>query len=200
MWSDSWTSFDTETTGVTDRARIVEVAVVAFEKGKPVHEYTALLCPEDVDWNDRHVQEALAVNKIDVRGLQGKPRFQDIVADLLVELSSNVLVAHNAAFDIRMINQELSRLGKPALMTPRVVCTMCLAAHLSPSARSNKLIDVAARYDIMPNDAHRAAVDAETCGLILAAMLQRGQLPSEDDAIASLTKTAEQSWRSRRRW
>lgn len=200
MWTDSWVAFDTETTGVTDQARIIEVAAVTFEKGEPVHEWTTLLFPDGVDFSSPKVQEALSVNKIDPKDLVSKPRFADVVADMMVELSSPVLVAHNAAFDIRMINLELQRLQRPGLSPSLVVCTMCLAAHLNPGAKSNKLLDVAARYNVHQSDAHRAAVDAETCGLVLTSMLRQGLLPSDDGALSSLTKTAEATWRSRRRW
>jgi DNA polymerase-3 subunit epsilon len=190
MQVDGFAAFDTETTGLDAHARILEIAVVTFEGGVPVREWSQLLCPEDVDWNDERVQGALAVNKIDPKDLKGHPTFEQVLPDLLLELSHSIWVAHNAAFDIRMLNQELTRAKRPALEPPLVVCTKNLAAHLSPDTKGNKLYEVAARYNVPQDAAHRAAVDATTCGLILAAMLRAGRVPREDSGLREMCKTA----------
>lgn len=196
MWTDSWAAFDTETSGVGTAARILEVGVVTFEGGQPVREWSQLICPPDVDWNDPKVQEALAVNKLTADLLHGRPTFEQILPDLLVELSHDVLVAHNADFDMRMIAQELQRLSRPALSPRLLICTLNLASHQRGQVKGNKLGDVAARYNVPQNGAHRAVVDAATCGLVLTAMLRAGHVPGEDAAMSELTKTAS----ARRRW
>lgn len=197
MWGNSWVAIDTETTGLDSRARVVEVAVVAFENGQPVHEWSQLLCPENVDWNDANVMKALEVNRIRRADLQGKPTFEQVLPDLLLELSQDVWVAHNAEFDLRMLNQEMQRLGRPALKPNMLVCTRNLAARLESGARGNKLAEVAQRYSVRFEDAHRAAVDARTCGRILGEMVRRGQLPSDGRAMAEFCQLAEKSWRTR---
>ena len=193
-WNDSWVAFDTETTGLDGRARIVEVAAVVFEGGVPVHEWSQLLCPEDVDWDNADVRKALEINRIDRKDLQGRPTFSQVLPDLLMEFSHDVWVAHNASFDMRMIGQELQRLNRPALSPKMLICTLELARHFGGA--TNKLNEVAARFRIAMEDAHRAAVDARTCGLILNAMLLEGRVPREDVAMAELTKKAA----ARRRW
>jgi DNA polymerase III epsilon subunit-like protein len=199
MWTDGFIAFDTETTGVDGQARIVEIAVVVFEGGRPIREWAQTLFPVGVDWGSTKVREALTVNKLTVAELQGKPTFEQVLPDLMLELSNDVLVAHNLAFDLRMVNQELGRLGRPKLTPKTSACTMSLAAMLDPAARSNKLGDVSARYGVTPKGAHRAAADAEACGLILAAMLQKGQLPGDDASLGALSQRAEAAWRSRPR-
>lgn len=200
MQVDGFLAFDTETTGLDASARILEVAVVVFENDEPIHEWSQLLCPENVDWNDEKVKSALEVNKLTPDMLRGRPTFEQVLPDLLLELSHDIWVAHNAEFDIRMINQELARMQRPALTPPLVVCTKNLAAHLSPSAKGNRLYEVAARYNVPQEDAHRAAVDAATCGRVLAAMLREGRVPREDSGLREMCKTAGAGWRNRRRY
>jgi DNA polymerase-3 subunit epsilon len=168
--------------------------VVVFEGGQPVHEWSQLLCPEGVDWNNADVHKALEINHIDRKDLTGRPTFSQVLPNLLMEFSHDVWAAHNASFDMRMLSQELQRLNRPALSPKMLVCTLDLARHIGGAG--NKLAEVAARYDVAMEDAHRAAVDARTCGLILGAMLRRGLVPREDAAMAALTKTVA----SRRRW
>lgn len=168
--------------------------MVVFEGGKPVHEWSQLLCPEDVDWENADVKKALEINRIDRKDLQGKPTFSQVLPDLLMEFSHNVWVAHNAAFDLRMLGQELQRLKRPLLVPSMLVCTLELARHFG--GQGNKLSEVAARFKVGMEDAHRAAVDARTCGLILQAMLREGRVPGEDVAMTQLTKAAS----ARKRW
>lgn len=200
MWTDGWTAFDTETTGLGSSARVVEVACVTFERGVVVREWTQMLFPDDVNWDDEQVKKALEVNGLTREELVDKPRFKDIAGDLLVELSHPVLVAHNAEFDVRMLNQELQRLGHPALSTQLLICTKNLASHIANGAKGNRLHEVAARYGVKQSGAHRAAVDAITCGNILQVMHTRGQLPREDPAMREYCELTNRAWNGKHRW
>lgn len=170
---------------------------MTFEGGKVVREWSSLLCPEDVDWTHPDVMKALEVNRIAFGDLHGKPTFEQILPDLLVELTCPVLVAHNAEFDARMINGELKRLGRPALAPQLLVCTKNLANHLNGGQPGNKLAQVAERFGIVQEDAHRAAVDARVCGLVLAEMHRRALLPANDEAMTTLCRRAAAQWRGR---
>lgn len=198
-WSDSYVSIDTETTGFGPDARILEVAVVTFEKGEVVREWSQLLWPEGVDWSDVKVKEALAINHIDVETLKGKPAFAQVVPDLFMELSQEVWVAHNADFDVRMLNQELMRLKRPMLAVPSIVaCTWNLAMYISKTKYGNKLAEVAARFNVPVEDAHRAAGDARTCGRIFEGMRRAGHLPADAMDMVGLCKRADAERRGRR--
>lgn len=204
MWTDGWAAFDSETTGLGSDARIVELAVVTFDRGsdgvlRAVREWSQMLCPGDIDWESKDVKKALEVNRLTRAELVDKPLFSDVLADFLVELSHPVWVAHNADFDVRMVNQELQRLRRPDLSPQLLVCTKNLAAHMRLSAR-NRLSDVAGYFKVQQEDAHRATVDAAVCGKVLAAMLAAGKLPAEDLAMHQLCAQASASWRGNHRW
>ncbi|MEM8699991.1 MAG: exonuclease domain-containing protein, partial [Pseudomonadota bacterium] len=105
---------DTETTGLNpdDGHRIVEIGAVELVNllptGRVYHQY---MNP------DRAMpKEAFDVHGLGDEFLRDKPRFAEIAAEFLEFLGDDAqLVIHNAAFDMRMINAELDRLGLPVL-------------------------------------------------------------------------------------
>ena len=174
--------------------------MVTFEHGEPVREWSQLLWADGVDWNDANVKKAFEINQIDPASLRGQPTFEQVLPDLLLELSSDVWVAHNAEYDMRMLNSELKRLGRPALSPQLTVCTKNLASHFNETTEGNRLTQVAPRWGVTMDSAHRATVDARACGQVLAAMLRGGRLPREDAAMAALCAKAEAAWKGKHRW
>jgi DNA polymerase-3 subunit epsilon len=203
IWGDTFTTFDTETTGFGPKARIIEVAAVTFEKGHVVREWSTFLDPEGVDWDSESVQKALSINKITRAQLVGAPKFKDVIADLLIELSHPIWAAHNAEFDVNMLAQERALLNDPTLppsMSDICFDTMSLSSQIHPAERTHKLADTAARWGVVPDGAHRAASDAITCGRILWKMIEAGKIPALRAEAEEFQKTASQSWKSRRRY
>jgi len=99
---------DTETTGLepTEGHRIIEIGCVELVRrrltGNNYHQY---LQP------DREIDSgAVEVHGITTEFLGDKPRFADIVEDLLAYLKGAELIIHNAPFDVGFINHELALL------------------------------------------------------------------------------------------
>jgi len=197
-WANEWVSFDTETTGFGPKARILEIGVVTFAEGKVVREWSSFFCPSDLDWDAPKVKEALAINKLTREMLNGAPTFEQVVPDLLVELSNSPhWVAHNAEFDMDMLGNEFGRIGKPRPTPKLLICTKNLGNRLNNNQPPNRLENVAQRFGIPQDGAHRAVVDARTCGLILAEMHRRALLPTDDAAMATLCQETAAQWRGR---
>ena len=101
---------DTETTGLSAAAgdRIIEIGCVELVNrrltGNNLHLY---LNPE----RDSH-EDALKVHGISNEFLRDKPRFAEVVDDILGYLEGAELIIHNAAFDMGFLNAELERLGR----------------------------------------------------------------------------------------
>lgn len=192
-WQDRFIAFDTETTGLDSKARIIEIACVLFENGEPKVAYETFLFPKDVDWNDKNVMAALAVNQIDPKELEGKPTFEDVFHHLFTAFNSApVWVAHNAEFDLRMLNQEYSRYkggSFPIQPATFCLCTKLLSMRVSSGEKSHKLQDAAPRWGVKQDGAHRAASDAFTCGRILSEMA-KGHLPNDIAQVHELQKQA----------
>lgn len=208
-WNRRWLAFDTETTGVDGSARIIEIAAVLFEDGEVVEIWEQLLCPKDIDWGHVDVQRALAVNKIKVEDLDGKPTFEQIANELLDKFAAQMVwVAHNADFDLRMIRQELARLGDHPLPDSLVFDTMVLdhRIHRTPITKgAHVLSSVAARWDITFEESHRASADATVCGKIFRQMVRKEALPPTAEHAQSFQKEAAIGWKSatpkrQRRW
>ena len=124
---------DTETTGLdpADGHRVLEIGAVEIVHqsltGKVFH---TLINPErDVP------QDAVRVHGHSSAALMDKPVFASIVDDFLAFIGNSQLVIHNAEFDMRFVNAELTRLGLATLSMDRVVDTLALARKRHPGRR-----------------------------------------------------------------
>jgi DNA polymerase-3 subunit epsilon len=104
--------------------------------------------------------EAYKVHGLSDVFLRGKPTFKRIHNRFLSFIEGARLVAHNAAFDIAMINEELDRLGIGELEN-EVVDTLELAKQVHPRRR-HTLDALCAVYDIDTSKRieHGALLDA----------------------------------------
>jgi DNA polymerase III subunit epsilon len=166
---------DTETTGLEPEHghRIIEIAGVELVNrrftGNNFHRY----------FNPGRDSEpgALQVHGLTTEFLSDKPKFGDVVAELLDFLGGAELVIHNSAFDVAFLNRELSLLDlKPvADYCPSVVDTLRLARDLHPGKRNN-LDALCERYQIdnSARTVHGARLDAQLLAEVYLSMT-RGQ-------------------------
>lgn len=179
--------FDTETTGLyeTSGDRIVEIAVLETINmrltGQKFHSY---LNPGGKK------SHPLALKK---HGLQDKflldqPRFRYIVDDLLEFIGnfpfatnhiiqmyssflffkgSDLLVAHNAQFDMRFLNAELAAIGRPRIPLAQSFCTKELAIRslaINRYTNRHSLDNLCERFHIdrlSRDEAHGAVLDCQ---------------------------------------
>ena len=128
---------DTETTGLSAEGgdRIIEVGCVELLNrkltGNNKHFY---LNPE----RDSH-EDALKVHGISNEFLRDKPRFPDVVDELMDYLQGAEIIIHNAPFDVGFLNKELDRAGRPPLRTvvDRVTDTLVMAKEMYPGKRNS---------------------------------------------------------------
>ncbi len=94
---------DNETTGLGDRDRIVEIAVVVLNSNfEIIDEWDTLLDP-GCDVGPTHI------HGITADMVSTAPTFDAIAGNLYNLLNGRVLVAHNLPFDEKMLNNEISR-------------------------------------------------------------------------------------------
>jgi DNA polymerase-3 subunit epsilon len=135
---------DTETTGfdALKGDRLIEIGCVELLNRVPKAEFHRYVNPErDVP------AEAQAVHGLSTAFLKDKPLFADVAADFLEFIGDDLLVIHNASFDVGFLNAELARIGKPALRPERVLDTLALARRKHP-AGPNTLDALCKRYGI----------------------------------------------------
>lgn len=136
---------DTETTGLDPKKgdRLIEIGCIELFNRIPTgREYHCFINPErDVP------AEAEAVHGLTTDFLRNKPLFAHVAGDFLDFIGDDMLVIHNAQFDVNFLNFELERLGKPALGFERVVDTLALARRRHP-AGPNSLDALCKRYGV----------------------------------------------------
>ena len=150
--------FDTETTGLEPQLghRVIEIAALELENDLPTGRYYhALIDPErDIP------EDATRIHGFTVAHLAGKPRFADIVEDMIVFFGEDPLIAHNAAFDFGFLNAELARIGRPRLAETRMIDTLALAKTRFPGM-PNSLDALCRRFaiDLSARTTHNALLD-----------------------------------------
>jgi DNA polymerase-3 subunit epsilon len=149
---------DTETTGLDRKLdRICEIGCVEMvdmiQTGRTFHQYCNPLRPVH--------REAYKVHGLSDVFLRTKPTFKRIHNRFLSFIEGATLVAHNAAFDIGMINEELDRLDIRPLEN-EVIDTLEIAKAVHPRRR-HTLDALCSVYDIDSSrrTTHGALLDSE---------------------------------------
>ena len=175
--------FDTETTGLDPLTgdRVIEIAALELVRDLPTGVvFHRLVNPErDID------PDATRVHGLTRADLQGKPRFAEIVDELLDFIGDDPLVAHNATFDFSFLNAELARLGRPSVSHTRKVDTLELARARFPGL-PNSLDALCRRFgiDLSERTTHNALLDCRLLADVyieLTGGRQRGLLLASED-------------------
>ncbi|GAA1665508.1 hypothetical protein GCM10009830_08860 [Glycomyces endophyticus] len=159
---------DVETTGLLSKDRIVEIAVAQLdEDGLVTATWETLVNPR----RDLGPQELHGVRAADVRKA---PTFDRVAGDVVELLRGRVPVAHNLAFDGRLLAHEYLRMGcEIPDLTHFGVCTMQWAGHFLPDA-GRSLADCCLAGGIANDRPHEAMSDvlatAELFALYLNSM------------------------------
>lgn len=178
--------FDTETTGFEpgEGHRIVEIGMVELEDHFPTGRSKQFyLNPE------RDVPiESQRVHGLSGEFLADKPLFAHIAEEFLEFLGDAVLVIHNASFDMKFINAELTRAGRATLAMARTVDTIEIAKRKVPGARYS-LDELCKRFsiDLTARSKHGALLDAELTAQVYLELVggrQRGLALAPADAAA----------------
>jgi DNA polymerase-3 subunit epsilon len=166
---------DTETTGLDPARghRIVEMACVEMVNRIPTGNSLHIYLNPDRDSDP----EALAIHGLTTEFLSAHPRFEEVAQHLVDFVKDAEVIIHNAAFDTKFLNAELSRVGRPTFdqLCAKVTDSLLYARELHPGKR-NSLDALCERYGI--SNAHRtfhgALLDSELLADVWLAMT-RGQ-------------------------
>jgi DNA polymerase III subunit epsilon len=158
---------DTETTGLDPQEghRIVEVACIELFHHIPTgRRFQRYLNPErDMP------QEALAVHGLTSEFLAPHPPFSEIVDELIGFIGDDILITHNAEFDLTFLNAELARLGRAPIACVHLD-TLGMARQRFPGAPAS--LDALCRrfaIDLSARSRHGAEID---CDLLAAIYLE----------------------------
>ena len=152
-----YTAFDTETTGLEPSKgdKIVAIGAVRIEKGKILKDaiFHTLVNPE------RPIPpQATKIHGITDEMVKDKPPLREVLPKFLTFCRDTVLVAHNAAFDLKFLEIEAEKLGLK-LDFP-VVDTLFLSYGLFQEFEVHNLDSIAERLGIPVAGLHSALGDA----------------------------------------
>ena len=177
---------DSETTGLYDNDRIVEIALVTLSTdGDLIDVWETLINPQ------REVS-ATFLHGITDSMVASAPPFEEIAGDIATRLDGACLVAHNVSFDYNFLKVWLERVSGERFTKPHL-CTVKLSQLLlDPSTGSRKLHNLARTFGIPLQNRHRAYDDANATALILVELLK--ELPARNIHTLADLKLYESGW------
>jgi len=164
----SYTVFDTETTGLQPSAgdEIVSIGAVRIVNGRLLeHEVFEQL----VDPRRDMAPEASRITGIEASMLEHQPTIDKVLPAFRAFCEDTVLVAHNAAFDMRFLRLKEEAAG--VRFTQPVLDTLLLSAVINPQLDSHRLEAIAERMGINPIGRHTALGDAIMTGEVFLRMI-----------------------------
>lgn len=160
---------DTETTGLDPDAghRVVEIACLELLHHIPTgRRFQRYINPE------RNMPEdARAIHGLTDEFLSGHLPFSSVADDFLAFIGGDVVVSHNAEFDIGFLDAELVRLQRGRLGCAHVD-TLALARQRFPGAPAS--LDALCRrfaIDLSLRERHGAAIDCELLAAVYLELL-----------------------------
>lgn len=150
---------DTETTGLSPERgdRIIEIGALELRNkiltGKKFHVY---INPErDVPY------AAFKIHGISSEFLQDKPKFHEVAKDFCEFIQDSKLIIHNAKFDMKFLNHELTLIKQPSLDMGNVIDTLMIARRKFPgSPASLDALCKRFKVDNSGRDYHGALIDS----------------------------------------
>lgn len=181
---------DTETTGLdpNEGHRLVEIGCIELFNRIPTGEhFHVYINPE------REVpQEAVEIHGLTTEFLRDKPTFAEVAEAFVAFLGEDTLVIHNAPFDMKFLNAELTRLQRPRLERNAVVDTLAMARRKHPGSPVS-LDALCQRYQIdnSRRTYHGALLDCELLAEVYIDLLGVREPGLSFDALPSRRKAEE---------
>lgn len=177
--------FDTETTGLNPSQgdEIIQLGAIRIVNGQLLyHEVIDQL----VDPKRFVPPESVAIHGIEPALLKGQPTIDQVLPHFHKFVENSVLVAHNAAFDMRFLELQEKKTG--LVFTNPVIDTLLLSSVVHPNQDSHSLEGLAERLNVTIVGRHTALGDAIVTGevlLKLIPLLEAQEIYTLADALAA---------------
>ncbi|MBD8497101.1 PolC-type DNA polymerase III [Paenibacillus arenosi] len=158
--------FDIETTGLSvTNNKIIEIAAVKMQDGKEIDRYASFVNPhERIPYN---IQQ---LTNITDDMVQDAPEVDEVLKQFVAFVEDDILVAHNARFDMGFVQNNLKQLGMSELSNP-VLDTLELARLIHPTLKNHRLNTLADKYKVSLENHHRAIDDTIALSGVLVGLL-----------------------------
>ena len=158
--------FDVETPNYQNN-RMSAIGITIIENGEIVDDYYSLVDPE-THFDYFNIQ----LTGISEKTVKDSPTFPQVWQEIEPYMSSGMIVAHNAVFDLSVLKKCLRDYDIQWKPYVRYVCTVQTGRRLLPGI-SHKLNDMCDYYGIAL-DHHKASSDSRACAEILLRYLAAG--------------------------
>ena len=164
----SYTVFDTETTGLEPAAgdEIIQIGAVRIVNSRMLRQenFNELVDPERL-----LRPEGIRIHGITDDMVRGQPSIDAVLPAFHDFCNDTVLVAHNAAFDMRFLQMKERQTG--LRFDHPVLDTLLLSAVLQPNQNTHRLEAIAERLGVSVFGRHTALGDAMVTGEVFLKML-----------------------------
>ncbi len=177
----TYTVFDTETTGMNPSGgdEIISISAVRIVNGRLLRQE---IFDQLVDPRRALSRESIAVHGILPEMLKGQPTIEQVLPQFQRFTEDTVLVGHNAAFDMRLL--QLKEVQTGIKFINPVLDTLLLSAVVNPNQESHSIEAIAQRLGIKVIGRHTSLGDAILTGEIflkfISLLAERGIITHKD--------------------
>lgn len=151
--SNSYIVLDLETSGLSKyKNEIIEIAMLKVQDGQKADRFERLVKP-----SEPITAKIEKLTGITNDMLAAAPSFDSIADDVVSFIGNDILVAHNAKFDIGFLSAAL----EPREVNLKCVDTLAVARKALPEFDNHKLQTLISHYGVAETQSHRAMDDVE---------------------------------------
>lgn len=182
----NFTVFDFETTGLDpEKDRVIEMAAIRVCDGVIVSEFSTLVKNGPVI---PKITEITGITNEELENGMNERRAFQILNQFI---GDNILVAHNAAFDLAFLHHSLMRNADRTFENSFYdTLTISRDRHYYP----HKLTDMCQRYGIKLEGAHRALNDVYGCWELLKKMHEEESIDEWMNKLGYMSKYGAPKW------
>ncbi|MGP1683515.1 MAG: 3'-5' exonuclease, partial [Giesbergeria sp.] len=153
----AYTVFDTETTGLNPSGgdEVIQIGAARIVNGKLLRQESF---DQLVDPGRTIPAASIPIHGITQDMVEGQPRIAQVLPVFYAFAQDTVLVAHNAAFDMKFLQLQEEATG--IVFRQPVLDTLLLSAVVHPNQESHRLEAIAERFNVTVLGRHTALGDA----------------------------------------
>ena len=167
---ERYIAFDVETPNARNH-RMSSIGICVVEGGEIRESFSSYIDPET------HFDPFnIALTGITPELVRGAPTFPELWEEIGPLMKSGVLVAHNAAFDMRVLSRCLTHYEIDVPQYADYACTVQMGRRCHPELPNHKLDTMCSHLGIAL-DHHRADSDSRACAELLLDYMRAGLEP-----------------------